>query len=181
MMKIFMDIDSQSDFMNEDGALYVPDAEDIKPLLKKLTKLAKEEKITIVKTMDWHNGSEPEFIKNGGPFPFHCMQETPGSASIIETSAKGAVRFEKQCYDVFDKKLGNKNIAGWLKDNNVTEAWVYGVATDYCVKAAVLGLRKLGINTYVFENAIAGVDPLTTEEAIKEMKEAGAHFAVAKL
>jgi len=68
-----------------------------------------------------------------------------------------------------------------LKDNNVHEAWVYGVATDFCIRAAVLGLCRLGITTYVFENAIAGVNPETTEVAIKEMRAAGAHMAVAKL
>lgn len=167
--------------MNPDGALYVPGAENLKTILGKLTDLAKDEKITVIKTMDCHDGSEPEMTTMGGIFPLHCMKETAGQASIIETANNKAVVFEKRCYDVFAKELGNKDIEQWLKKNKVTEAWVYGVATDYCVKAAVLGLCKLGIKTYVFENAIAGVATETTEGAIKEMRAAGAHFAVAKL
>jgi len=31
---------------------------------------------------------------------------------------------------------------------------VYGVATDFCVKAAVLGMQKRGVQCYVVEDAI---------------------------
>ena len=43
-MKIHYDVDTQNDFMNPSGALYVPDAESIKPNLKKLTDHAKKNK-----------------------------------------------------------------------------------------------------------------------------------------
>ena len=37
MKTIFYDVDTQNDFMKEDGALYVPGAESIKENLEKLT------------------------------------------------------------------------------------------------------------------------------------------------
>jgi nicotinamidase/pyrazinamidase len=179
--KIFAFIDVQHDFMNKNGALYVPGAENIKPTIAKLNDLAKSENIPVIMTRDWHDGSEPEMKENGGPFPQHCIIDSDGATIIIEASNKKAKIFDKRAYDVFDKNLGNKEIVDWLKKNDVTEAWVAGVATDYCIKAAVLGFLKYGIATYVFENAIRGVDQKTSEMAIKEMKKAGAHFAVAKL
>ena len=181
MNTIFVDVDTQSDFINASGKLYIDDAECIKTNLRKINDLAKEQNITVIKTMDAHDGSEPEMISNGGTFPLHCMKGSAGQLSIKETENDKAIIFEKRCYNVFDKKFGNNDIENWLKKNKVKKAWVYGVATDYCVKAAVLGLCKLGIETYIFQNAIMGVNKETTEIAIKEMRKAGAHFAVAKL
>ena len=83
--------------------------------------------------------------------------------------------------DVIDSKLGSPDIAKWIEEKKPTEVWLAGVATDYCVKAAALGLRKRNIEVYIFENAIKGVDEKeTTVEAINEMKEAGCHFVKCK-
>jgi nicotinamidase/pyrazinamidase len=177
MSRVFVDVDTQCDFINEDGKLYVPGAKEIKPVLQKISKLAKDEKIPVLKTMDCHEPNDPEFAT----FPPHCIKNSIGAASIIETANKKAIIFEKQTYDVFDKNYGNKKIDNWLKENKVTEAWVYGVATEICVRAAVLGLCQRGITTYVFKNAIKGIRDEDVDKSIKEMKDAGAHFAVAKL
>lgn len=177
MVRVFVDVDTQSDFMNEDGNLYVPGAEKIKPLLQKITKLAKDEKIPVLKTMDWHEVNDKEFSQ----FPPHCIKETDGSASIRETACKKAIIFEKKTYDVFDKELGNPNFEKWLDEHKVTEAYVYGVATEICIRAAVIGLCKKGITVYVFKDAIKGIDEKNEKEAIQEMRNHGALFVEAKL
>jgi len=185
-MKVFVDVDTQCDFVNQDGNLYVPGAKEIKPVLEKLTKLAKDENIRVIKTMDAHLQNDPEFKV----FPPHCIVETVGQASIRETANKRAIIFEKQTYDVFDKTLGNDKIDGWLKDNKVTEAWVYGLVGNICIEAAVMGLLARGIKVYVFENAVmwmdmeqgifcTGVD--NKEQSVARMRKAGAVFAQAKL
>jgi len=176
MKKVIVLVDCQNDFFFG-GTLAVPNTDKIRPVLAKITEMVKEDNILLIKTMDCHDVNDPEFKI----FPPHCITETSGQASIIECAANKAVVFNKKTYDVFHPELGSKEIVDWLKKNKITDAWIAGVATDYCVKAAVLGLCKLGIKTYVFENAIAGVAPETTEVAIKEMRAAGAHFAVAKL
>ena len=77
MKKIFFNIDTQKDFMNKDGALYVPNAESIKDNLKKLTSFAVNNKIRIFNSMDTHYGDkkykyvETELKRNGGMFPDH--------------------------------------------------------------------------------------------------------------
>lgn len=176
-MKVFIDVDTQCDFMNPDGALYVPGAENIKDILAKITKLAKDEKIPILKTLDCHTSNDKEF----NVFPPHCIEGTFGQASIRETSSNNAIFFPKATYDIFDKELGNPLFEKWLTNNKVTIAYVYGVATEICVLAAVLGLRKRNITTYVFKNAIMGIDENACEEAIKKMQKAGAYLVVAKL
>jgi len=182
-MLIFVDVDTQRDFMNEGGALYVPNAESIKPALKRLNDYAVEKGIKVVKTMDVHFGTpaykdvEGELEVNGGPFPEHCMCGTAGAKSIQETKNNDADIFRKNTYDVFAEKGGNDEIVKYLKDKKVSSAVVYGVATDYCVKSAVLGLLERGIEVTVVRDAIAGVDEKSSDEALQEMEEKGAVIA----
>jgi nicotinamidase-related amidase len=302
-MRIFYDVDTQNDFMNKDGALYVPDAELIKPNLERVTQYAREKIIPVLGSVDRHFGTEEykhregELARWGGQFPDHCMDGTAGQkklywtivekewdksyqeeiASYIDNPLieklsaeeilgrdrlcislawrdhftnriplvgplgkvpienfrkrvkegnadavklleqfvkrkntgmdyynleqavgivkaihnkvstcfnegtphevnrvvhRGGVYFEKQFYDVFT----NPNAEELLKRAEVTEAVVYGVATDYCVKDAVLGMQKRGIQCYVVEDAIKGVVPEETESALEEMAKAGAEF-----
>ena len=178
MTRIWFDIDTQHDFMDKDGALYVPGAEEIKPNLQKLTGYANDNDIIIFGSSDCHYGTnyfkdvEGELKRWGGPFPDHCMEGSEGAERIFETDGSLEQEFIKQTYDVFT----NSTIRSALQYYNVTEAVVYGVATDYCVMAAVKGMQKLGIQCYVVEDAIAGITPETTKQAIYEMKEAGAKF-----
>jgi nicotinamidase-related amidase len=178
--KVFIDVDTIKDFF-KGGSLEVPNTSIILPVLKKINELAISDNIPVLKFNDLHDGTEPEMIQQGGPFPFHAIEGTPGAEGIFETRNKKAIIFPKKTYDAFDKKLGNQNIEKWLIDNNVTTAYVYGVATEYCILAAVLGLRKLGITTYVFENAIQHIDEESGKVAKQKMRDVGAHFAVAKL
>jgi nicotinamidase/pyrazinamidase len=180
--KIFFNVDTQKDFMNKDGALYVPNAESIKPNLKKLTKFAADNKIPIIASIDIHYGTdkykkvETELKRNGGPFPDHCMEGTVGCQPIKETFPLDmfTTYITKQSYDVFSNPIIKDALKG------IKEAIVYGVATDYCVKAAVLGMLKMGIKVIVVADAIMGVDKKTTFEAIQEMINKGVIFKTTK-
>lgn len=214
-MEIFYDVDTQKDFMNKDGALYVPDAELIKPALARLAEQTRVKRILVVGSFDQHFGTEEykeretELQRWGGSFPDHCMNGTSGQEKIAETLAPtlperlfdiyiphslngvvpnafltpfvrslkekgpaGGIYFEKQTYDAF----ANPALPVFLEEAGVTRAVVYGVATDYCVKAAALGMRRLGIEVRIVEDAIKGVAPETTEAALAEMRKAGCRF-----
>lgn len=187
MVRVFGFIDIQKDFMNKDGALYVPNAESIKGNIKKLVNFAQECKLPIFFTQDQHDGSESEMVKNGGPFPLHCMKETTGAENIITAMGR---YFDKQCYDVFDGKNGNKNIVKWLTDERVTEVWLAGVVGNICVEATAIGLRKLDIDVYIFENAVEWMDlengifckgQDNKEQSIKRLHEMGCQLVQCKL
>lgn len=186
MKKAIMLVDCQNDFFPPNGALAVPNADVIQPILAKITEMAKEDNILLIKTMDCHDTNDPEFKV----FPPHCVAETTGQASIFECAANKAVVFNKKTYDVFHPELGSQEIDGWLKKNKVTEVFVAGLVGNICVEAAVTGLLHRGIKVYVFENAVVwmnleagifckGAD--NKEQSVKRMREAGAHFAVAKI
>ena len=54
---------------------------------------------------------------------------------------------------------------------------VFGVATDYCVKEAVLGLLKRGYKVTLLTDAIKATTQEGGKDALKEMEDAGTFFA----
>lgn len=187
---IFFDVDTQYDFMHKDGKLYVPDAESIIPNLKKITQFAKKKNIPIIASGDAHRMTDWEIVSK--TFPPHCMAGSKGYKKIPETRLSNTKivpnkklsnkqlkkllekynRFWilKQRYDVFS----NPNMKTILK--RIKKAYVYGVATDYCVKAAVLGLRKMGVETYVVKDAIKPVFKKNEKKDLSLFRKKGAKF-----
>ncbi len=188
---LFWDVDTQQDFMDEDGRLAVPGAQEIVPNLEKLTNFAAERGIPIVASGDAHAPDDPEFEEFGR----HCVAGTLGAEKISATRQEkcpaldrsvlpefvnglmggtlGQILIQKQELDVFTVPMAEEVLAR-LKPEHV---YVYGVATEYCVRATVLGLRERGYEATVIRDAIRGIDPDDTAEALEEMKEAGADLA----
>jgi nicotinamidase/pyrazinamidase len=164
---IFWDVDTQRDFMDDSGKLYVPDAESIKPNLKRLTDYAHERGIRIVASADDHEpghrelSDTPDFHET---FPEHCMRGTPGAAKIPETALAapivvepaptpreqlarllrtrdGDVLIRKHWFDVFT----NPNTDVVIDALGPTDVVVYGVALDVCNRYAIEGLLARGV------------------------------------
>ena len=184
---VFVDIDTQFDFMNPNGALYVPDAENIIDNIKRLFDYAKKYKIKILSSTDAHQVDDPEFKL----FPPHCVKDTPGNQKIEASTCKDNIIIENieqditesmldheqiivesQTFDIFDS-INTDEIAKKLDARSYV---VFGVAADYCVKAAVLGLLKYGYNVSLVTDATKAITKEGKEEALKEMKDAGAVF-----
>ncbi len=205
-MIIAYGVDLQNDFMDEDGALYVPGAIYIKSNIEILTTIAQKLKVQRVFSVDRHSEGDAELIANGGPFPPHCMTWEEGSLTEFEyhtdltkmgihiipeidlcyydvyestrSVSKGPqdteidLLFEKQTFDIFT----NENIKRIFEEMGVTIAFVYGVATDYCVKDAVLGMLNMGIKVCLVTDAIECVDADGSIKAMNEMVIAGAEL-----
>ncbi|MFI5174232.1 MAG: cysteine hydrolase family protein [Terriglobia bacterium] len=184
----FVDIDTQYDFMMPDGRLYVPGAELRIPNLKRLTELAIQHGVPLLSSLDAHTPDDPEFQQ----FPAHCVTGTPGQRKIAETlgrkplvvsdapSAWRAVEraesdqiiLEKQKFDIFSNPWVEVLIAK-MKGRRFV---VYGVATDYCVKAAVLGLLERGNAVLLVEDAVAAVAPESGAAALEMMRSRGTEW-----
>ncbi len=184
---VFVDIDTQFDFMNPRGNLYVPDAEDIVDNIKKLFNYAKDHNIKILSSIDAHSVDDSEFKI----FPAHCIKGTPGNQKIkastcndniiIENREQEITEFmmdheqiivESQTFDIFES-INTDRIVNTLNARNYV---VFGVATDYCVKAAVLGLLKRGYNVSLVTDATKAITKEGEEKALSKMKGAGAVF-----
>ncbi len=184
----FLDIDTQRDFMLPKGALYVPGAERIIPKLRRLFDFARKNDITILSTADAHTADDPEFAQ----FPEHCVQGTDGQRKLDDTllprplvfqnmpvdrNLLEAVRkhqqiiIEKQSLDLFSNPIAER-----LLRVLPPRAIVFGVATEYCVKLACLGLRRLGVHAAVVSDAVRALVPATEKKALEEMRLAGVEF-----
>lgn len=174
---IFWNVDTQVDFVSPYGKLYVPGAELLKPIWKKITEFANRNSITLVNTADWHysNSAElshnPDFIVS---FPPHCMANSSGAEYIDETKPENPVIIDWETKNAFDKEIINpqkhqnyiirKDAFDVFKGNPFTEkivnlllpktVIVYGVTTNVCVNDAVIGLAQRVNNVIVIEDAI---------------------------
>jgi len=186
---VFVDIDTQIDFIHDLGNLAVPGADDLRDNLKALTDFALVNKIKIIASMDAHPPDDSEFEI----FPPHCVVGTEGQQKIEETTVENnsvitneaeavdlvdsvldfdQILLEKQAFDVFT----NRHAEAVIDSLQAEEYVVYGVATDYCVRAAVLGLLERGCRVTVVEDAIAPVEKQAGEESLKLMRGEGAVF-----
>jgi len=171
---IFWNVDTQFDFIEPEGKLYVPGAEVLKPVWKEITKLAATKKIKVVNTADFHYpnstelSSEPDFVTT---FPEHCMANSVGAEYVAETQVDDPAIFDwdKQYLtldevntkrnivlrkDAFDVFMGNPHTEAILKILAPKKVVVYGVTTNVCVAAAVNGLATRVEKVYVIEDAI---------------------------
>ena len=188
---VFVDIDTQFDFMDSRGNLYVPGAEDIIDNIKKLFDYAKEHKIKILSSTDAHMVDDPEF----NLFPAHCVKGTPGNQKIEASVCNDNITIENreqeitesimvheqiivesQTFDIFESTNTDKIV----KKLDVQNFVVFGVATDYCVKAAVLGLLKRGYNVSLVTDATTAITIKGEEQSLNEMKDAGAVYTTTK-
>ena len=170
-------IDVQRDFKNKDGALYVPGAEDIKQAVVDAYNSAVDVGISIFFTADDHLESDTELKRNGGPFVDHCMRNTDGQKFIIDNVDDYCPVFTKNGYDVFDFKTGNPNIRRWLQKEGITQVVLMGVALDYCVKAAAIGLHDMGIQVVVASELTRGIAEDTIKETLMEFHRRGIGYA----
>lgn len=183
---VFFDIDTQIDFMAPKGALYVPQAETIVNNLKKLLKFARKNGIPIVATVDSHAPDDPEFKE----FPPHCVQGTWGNQKVeatkqndpfvIELDYKGDVPTDKKEYLVKKRVyyqlhpfFGNSAADELLKKIKKSQAVVFGVATDYCVRSAVDGLLERGWEVFLVTDAIRGISEDETEKLLDSWAKRG--------
>lgn len=175
-MRLLLIVDLQNDFC-PGGALAVPEGDRIIPVINNLM----DQFSLIAASQDWH----PEDSNHFDSWPPHCIQNTRGAKlhpdlnqePIDQYFRKGITR-DGDGYSVFE--AGNKDFAQYLKDNQITEIYITGLATDYCVKHTALEAAKRDFDTYIIEEAVAGIDPEDIKKAKKEMKEAGVKFVSAR-
>ena len=174
---LFWNVDTQEDFIDQAGKLYVKGAEEIRPVLKQITDFAKAEGIRVVNTCDYHhiNSNELSFTPDfETSFPQHCLAGSSGAEFISETLPESPLLidwdFELAIYaefdnperfrnivirkDAFDVFAGNPYTEQIVQILHPDKVFVYGVTTNVCVDKAVMGLSERGIKVYVFEDAI---------------------------
>lgn len=195
-MKALIIVDLQNDFV-AGGALAVPGGETIVPLVNELQKHFD----LILGTQDWHPQDHGSHANNhpdaetgdvvdlaGLPqilWPAHCVQNTPGADFVPGLNRdrwnavfqKGVVRHIDSYSGFFDNGKGHDTgLAKYLSERGVTDVYLAGLATDYCVKFTALDALALGFRTHVIADACRAVNlkPGDEGKAIEAMQGAGA-------
>lgn len=182
-MKGLIIVDVQYDFMPE-GPLGVPEADQIIPIINGLISNIPPEFI-VAFTQDWHPQGHSSFQEQGGPWPVHCIQDTPGAElhqDLIPHSnslfIKKGTDLEVDSYSAFfdNERKKKTDLHGKLQEHGVQELYICGLATDYCVKFSVLDALSLGYKVHLIKDACRGVDinKYDTKCALEEMRQAGA-------
>jgi nicotinamidase/pyrazinamidase len=180
MSKVLLVIDFQNDFC-PGGALAVEEGDQIAGPIRRLA----AEFDHVLATRDWHPPDHSSFETEGGPWPVHCVQETPGAElhpSMDEIEIEAIVDVGREREDQGYSGFENSDLAQLLRDRDVDQVAVCGLATDYCVRASAIDAAKEGFDTTVVTDAIRAVDvkPGDGDRAIEDMKEAGAKMATSE-
>jgi len=171
-------VDVQTDFL-PDGNLGVPHGDEVVPVLNRYAEIFQANKLPVFATRDWHPPNHCSFADQGGPWPPHCIANTPGAAfapnlrlppqSVVVSKAE---RVEQDAYSGFE----GTDLDTRLKRAGVRRVFVGGLATDYCVLNTVRDARKLGYEVFLLTDGsrAVNVQPDDGRKAEEEMRGLGA-------
>ena len=194
-------VDVQADFTElNSGALAVAGTDTVYlNAVETATRGYQGQGVPLYFTQDWHPADHVSFYTNnpgteplqvididGRPqvmWPPHCVQGTAG-AEIIVTVGAGSKTVRKGTDSRFDSYSGFADDGGHktelesvLRKDGIRKIIIYGLATDYCVKATVLDGLEAGFQVELILDLCRGVSPDTTESAIQEMEAKGAKIS----
>ncbi|GAB2931434.1 MULTISPECIES: isochorismatase family protein [unclassified Streptomyces] len=185
MHRALIVVDVQNDFC-EGGSLAVAGGADVAAAITDLIGDAQPAYHHVVATRDHHIDPGGHFSPNPDyvdSWPVHCVAGTEGVGfhpNFAPAVASGAIDtvFDKGAYSAaysgFEGSDENgTGLAQWLRDREVTEVDVVGIATDHCVRATALDAAREGFVTQVLLDLTAGVSGATTERALAELRTAG--------
>ncbi|HEV2613971.1 MAG TPA: isochorismatase family protein [Gammaproteobacteria bacterium] len=166
-------VDIQNDFMPT-GSLGAAGGDEVVPIANQL-----QEKFDIViASKDWHPENHFSFVNL---WPVHCVQDSFGSQFVdglntqkIQKIIYKGTQVEIDSYSAFfDNAHEHKTeLDDYLKTLGITDIYIMGLATDYCVKYSVLDACKLGYEVNVIEDGCRAIGD--SQSAFEEMKKAGA-------
>jgi len=172
-------VDVQNDFC-PGGALAVKEGDEVVAPLNRLIEEFLARGDYVFKSRDWHPAKTKHFADYGGTWPVHCVQGTRGASfhealiedPRIEIISKGMG--DEDSYSAFD----GTSLAARLRERGVSEVWVGGLATDYCVKNTALDAMREGFQVKAVAEAMRPVElqPGDGQRAIQEMQRAGAEI-----
>ena len=180
-------VDVQNDFADPRGSLAVPGAVDVIPVISTEAALARSSRALVVLTQDWHPARTPHFVRDGGPWPPHCVMDTwgaelhpaldvPQGTPIVRKGSNGEDGYS--AFTMRDPGSGKDvptMLQPLLQAAGVEEVVVVGFATDYCVRATSLDAIRLEFRATVLTDAIAAVNVAEDdgERALAELEAAG--------
>lgn len=184
-------VDVQNDFAHPDGSLYIDGGDKVIGTVNAHVTDARDAGALVVYTQDWHPSSTPHFVTDGGVWPVHCVKDTWGAefhpsldvlgdAPVIRKGTGGEDGYS--AFTVRDPESGEEaptDLDALLREHQIEQVVVCGLAQDVCVKDTVLDARAKGYETFVLSSATRPVEAQEGDgdQAIAQMEDAGAVVA----
>ncbi len=172
-MEALIIVDMQNDFC-AGGALEVADGNAV---IGPINELAGRSPY-VVATRDWHPPDHNSFVDQGGPWPVHCVRDTPGAqlhpgieADRIDAIVDAGREPDQEGYSGFE----DTDLERLLREHDIDTVHVGGLALDYCVKATALDAARAGFHVIVHRDATRPVEVNAGDgdRAVAELCEAG--------
>jgi nicotinamidase/pyrazinamidase len=194
-MKALLVVDMENDFM-PGGALGIKGGDEIVPLINELI----PKFLLVVASKDWHPPNHCSFASShpgkkvgdvitieGVPqilWPVHCVRNTLGAeftpeldredfAAIFYKGTDSSIDSYSAFYDNARKK--STGLTEFLKSRNVTEIYIAGLTTEYCVCYSALDAMEEGFQVTIILDACRGINlhPHDVEEGLAKVTAKG--------
>lgn len=193
-------VDVQNDFC-EGGSLAVAGGSGVAAAISEHIEQHHGDYEAVVGTLDWHISPGSHFSENPDfrtSWPVHCVAETEGADTHDELETDRIEAWFRKgeyeaAYSGFEGVLAPEtstplgaveeededeaedpiSLDDWLRDRDIEAVDIVGLAADHCVRATGLDAADAGYETRVLLGLSAGVAAQTTEQAVRDLEEAG--------
>lgn len=185
MHRALIIVDVQNDFC-EGGSVAVTGGAEVAAAITELVGNATAGYRHVVATRDHHIAPGDHFSDHPDfehSWPPHCVAGTEGVGfhpNFSPAVASGAIEavFDKGAYSAAYSGFEGADengllLADWLRERDVREVDVVGIATDHCVRATARDAAREGFRTQVLLDLTAAVGAATAERALEELRSAG--------
>jgi nicotinamidase/pyrazinamidase len=177
MREALLIVDFQRDFTPPDGALPVPEGDEIADRLNELAAGGGYE--LVIATRDWHPPDHGSFAAQGGPWPEHCVADSEGAQlhSALDQRNVDAIvdkgqRPETEGYSGFESEV----LLELLREHDIDAVTIVGLATDYCVLHTARDALAAGLRVTIDASATRAVDPRDGRRALASLADLGARI-----
>lgn len=184
--RVLVDLNTQCDFLLPKGALPVSNRKEVLPNIRNLMNWARNKRLPVISSLEAHRPGE--HVRG---LPLHCVDRSSGQKKIPFTLLPKRVllfgdntidvpgdifrRFQQVIFTKRDRDFLNNPKADRLVNNlDVNHIVVFGVVTEYCIKAAVLGLLIRRHRVVVVSDACGCWSSADSELSLRQMDAKGA-------
>jgi nicotinamidase/pyrazinamidase len=167
-------VDVQRDFC-PGGSLAVPRGDEVVDVINRIAPSF----TTVITTHDTHPPDHSSFAAQGGPWPPHCVEATPGWQAPPDLDVKADFQvFKGREHDDPGYSGWTPELADFLDRRRTGRIAIGGLALDYCVKATALDARAAGFDVMLLTDATRAVNvqPDDGDRALDALRAAGVRF-----
>ncbi len=154
-------VDMQNDFVQEGGALHVPDAQATLPAIRRLLESARGAGMKVVFTQDTHDDGDPEW----DIWPEHARRGTWGWEIVEDLRPReGELVIQKVRYDAFYGTHLDHHLRLWGVDTVV----LCGTVANICVHYTAASAALRWYDVVVPRDATSALDPFDLEASLRQ-------------